>query len=267
MNKIYILLLALFSILQVKAQVVMGNKNDVNAISQKPDVDFEINGNIKLEKLNIDGSLDRILIANDKGKLASKHSGSGHFRATDFYSLIIPKPVSFKANEVDYVNSRSYGYTTLNLSKEVIIEPNSTVRVSLEYNIPVVVEMTDTPFPSYLGLTLFTTKEGVRTELDGGSRKYTIHNVRKDSSDDVRVLCLPITGSTVDEIVNNTNQRKIVKYEIMAYSETMDKSDATYTMYFGGYKNDLNSHAEEDQDKEHIGTGIFIINVFEQALQ
>lgn len=258
MNKLYILLLALFSILQVKAQVVIGNKNEVNSISKKPDVDFEINGKIKLEKLNIDGSANRTLITNTEGKLASKNNENENFRATDFYSLTIPKPISIKASEIEYFRGANYGYNTLNLSKDVVIEPNSSVRVSLEYNIPVVVvDMTDSLRPSYLGLTLFRVKDGVTEELDGGSRKYTIHTVREKSNGEDNILCLPITGSTVDEIINDTDQRKIVKYEIKAYSEIADKKiSGFYTMYFGGY-----------EKQKHIGIGVFIINVFEQALK
>lgn len=248
MRKIYVvLMLCLAGVLH--AQI------GVNTLT--PTTDLDVNGSVRLRKLNTDSDLYRLLVADTDGNLATVNNEKGAYQMTDVYFKTINKKITTVVKEARFETLKTPSIE-LGLDIEVVIEPNSMVIVSMDYNVPVVIEEVEVgKKPAYVGLTLVKESSDLNmgiTEIGEGSRKFTIYGVNKED-DHVKLIAMPITGSAADVVENRTDDQIRIKYSVKGYIESGGDSIKN----FGGYKDNLD-------DNEDFGNGIFIINVFEKAL-
>lgn len=226
-----------------------------------PQSDLDVVGTVRLRKLAPSSELHRILVIDQQGNLATKNQRKGQFRITDIYYKTVELPIKTNPNEEDL--GGTYSYTVdLGLALEIVIEPKSMVVVSLEYNIPCIVEMHDKDvYPSYMGLEL--SKSSLQLNLQkevvqAGSRKYTVYDINADQDGD-KIISIPVAGAAADVVENPSDKQVTVTYEVKGYVEIKAGSTNNYTMFFGGYHS-------EDPNFEGIGNGIYMVSVYEKTL-
>ncbi|WP_158963400.1 hypothetical protein [Myroides fluvii] len=218
--------------------------------NEKPEADLDVKGEVRLRKLANPIEYNRMILADEHGNLGYNDLGEDAYTAKDVLFKNLPQSVS--TTLVNNSNAVTMVPVELNLDLVVKIEPRTTVAVALEYNVSITGVLTNinTPVPGYMGITLYRSENNIQTELEEGSRKFTLYNVPKNYGSE-RHITMPVSGKATDIFTNLTTSAKYITYSAKGYVE-----NGRGTMFFG-------SPVGAD---ENYGTGVFIIQIYEKKL-
>lgn len=219
----------------------------------RPEADLDVDGSVKFRKLRDMSSFSQIIVGNEKGRLATTQVEEGAFLLRDIYFKKMPQLVKTTNSSALFTPTRST-LIELGLDIDIPISPHSEVVVSVEYNVPIINQYSDSnEYSNYLGITLVRKFNQTFVELDEGSRKITVYR-GYTLQDRLRIVGMPITGKATDMVSNNTNVVNNYTYSVKGYIE-LGKG----TIYYGGidsiFPRELN-----------WGNGILVITVYEKAM-
>ncbi len=219
----------------------------------RPEADLDVDGSVKFRKLNNMLNFNQIIVANEEGRLAATEVEEGAFLLRDIYFKKMSQLVKTTSPSAVFVPNRST-LIELGLDIDIPISPHSEVIVSVEYNVPVINQYSNSnEYSNYLGITLIRKFNQTLVELDEGSRKITVYR-GYTLQDRVRIVGVPITGKATDMVSNNTNVVNNYTYSAKGYIET-----GRGTIYYG----DINSLFPRELN---WGNGILVITVYEKAI-
>ncbi|WP_410879361.1 hypothetical protein [Myroides sp. DW712] len=243
MNNIKIIKKSLVLVLFLSLTTAFGQ---IGINVETPSANLDVNGDVRLRKLNNPTGFNRQVLANQDGVLGYSDLGEDNYAVKDILFKVMPVTVSSTASEASVWKGPSQGAVELGLDIVVPIEPFSSTAIAIEYNIPI----TSTIASGYIGVTLVKFENGVMTELEEGSRKFTLYNTPLHMGN-MRYITMPVSGKATDIVYNNTNQTKYITYSSKGYIEI-----GAGTTYFG---NPL-------QNSDNFGTGILVIQVYQKKL-
>ncbi|WP_267739659.1 hypothetical protein [Myroides injenensis] len=225
----------------------------VNTLEPKSDLD--VNGSVRLRKLDNEKQYNRSVLTNSEGKIKTLNNEKDAYQMTDVYFKTMSKVIETTKEIASFYDVKN-PLLELNLDIDVIIEPNTVSVVFMDYNVPVVVDASSGSYPNYLGVTLVKKSQDMGmplTEIGEGARKFTIYDVKQKENQD-KLISMPITGTAIDITENPSDTRVVVTYSVKGYVER-----GRGIMYFGGLKDNL-------AQNENFGHGIFVINVYERTI-
>ena len=217
---------------------------------EKPEAELDVDGSVRLQKLDNPVSYNRILLADKDGNIGFKDQGDDVFFVKDILYKNLPQTVSSTVYSASLVST----IKPIELGLDILVEllPNSVTAVTIEYNLPITAAILATEsVPGYLGITLVKTENGVLTELEEGSRKFTIYDVGS-LVNNRKYITMPVSGKATDIIANDSNQKRYITYSAKGYIES-----GKGITYFG---NPLN-------DTDNFGRGVTVIQVYEKRLK
>lgn len=233
--------LCLFAVSTAFGQVGINNEN--------PEADLDIKGGIRMRLLANPIPYHRLILADEEGNLGYNDLGSSSYTLKSIYFKPLSQGVS-----TQLVNASGAANTPveLNLDIEVIVNSRSSVAVSLEYNLPItaVLAGNSNDVPGFMGATVFRRENNMQTEIEEGSRKFTLYNVPQNYGTTKHVT-MPISGRATDRVTNSTSDIKRIVYSVKGYVE-----NGRGTMYFGNFVN----------ASENYGEGVLVIHVYEKKL-
>ncbi|MBB1139656.1 hypothetical protein [Myroides sp. WP-1] len=233
--------IGLFAVTTAFGQVGINNEH--------PEADLDIKGDIRMRYLGNPIQYNRLILADEEGNLGYNDLGPSSYSLKSIYYKNLSQSVSTQlVNATGAVNSP----IELNMEIEIKVDSRTAVAISMEYNLPVtaVLAGTSNDIPGYLGATLFRRENNVQSELEEGSRKFTLYNVPKNYGT-TKHITMPISGRATEMITNTTSNVKTIVYSVKGYVE-----NGRGTMHFGNFLN----------PSENYGEGVFVIHVYEKRL-
>ena len=241
MKVLKICALCLFAITTAFGQVGINNEN--------PEADLDVKGDIRMRLLGNPISYNRLILADEEGNLGYNDLGSSSYILKSIYYKPLSQSVS---TQLINASGSTNIPIELNLEIELKVDSRTAVAISIEYNLPItaVLPGTSNDIPGYMGATLFRRENNIQTELEEGSRKYTLYNVPKNYGANKHIT-MPVSGRATDMIANTTSDFKMFTYSVKGYVE-----NGRGTMHFGNFLN----------ASENYGEGVLVIHVYEKNL-
>lgn len=201
--------------------------------TNNPTETLDVNGNARvrsMKEINT-GALtleyNRQIVANENGTLGYVLNSSSVVPWTfvDNKYATLSAPIS---------SNIEIGYVYLGFQIPVTIPPNTQAQVVINYNMPVLHSNPQANTIGYIGCTLFKSINGGSiTELEMGSRKYTVPGAYNGGIYGAAALGNLISGFAIDIISNNGNAPMNIVYELDGYIE--GNNSATSRVTFGMY--------------------------------
>ncbi|PKF75852.1 hypothetical protein [Chryseobacterium sp. PMSZPI] len=122
------------------------------------------------------------------------------------------------------------GRVNLNFSIPVTIPANTQAQIVVNYNMPVRHSNATANTIGYIGCTLYkSVNSGTDTELEMGSRKYTVPGSYNGGTGGVGALGVPIAGFAIDVVSNTGSTPMNVTYKVDDYIEGNNSALSTIT--------------------------------------
>ncbi|MGS4344789.1 hypothetical protein ACKUSY_04110 [Myroides odoratus] len=216
---------------------------------EQPEADLDVEGSVRWRKLDNPVSYNRMIVANAQGDIGYTNLGDDAYTVKDVLFKYLPQTVSSTLKNQS--NTHPKPLVELNLDLLVAVAPYSSTAIAVEYNVSITAVLTGTTaIPGYMGITLMKNENGVQTELEEGSRKFTLYNVPVNYNNS-KYITMPVSGKATDILTNYTNQTKYITYSAKGYIE-----NGSGVMYFGNPPNAPNN----------FGSGVLIVQVYEKRL-
>ncbi len=218
-----IILSSLFCSLNLFSQV------GINTTS--PTATLDVNGNARVRSMTeinteaLAGDYNRRVVANSEGKLGyiSGSSTEISWQFGDNKYALLTAPIT---------SSIAGGRVNLSLNVPITIPAKTKAQVVVNYSIPVLHSNSNAGTIGYIGCTLYkSVNGGTDTEIEMGSRKYTVPGSYNGGPTGVEAKGLSISGFAIDIISNTGNIPINVIYKVDGYIEGNNTS--TSTISFG----------------------------------
>lgn len=204
-------------------------KSQVGINTSSPTATLDVNGNARVRSLTeintqaLNGVYNRRVVADAEGNLGYVTTGATEipWQFGDNKYAVLTAPVT---------SSIAAGRVNLTLNIPVTVPARTQAQIVINYNVPVLHSNSAAGTIAYIGCTLYkSVNGGTDTELEMGSRKYTVPGSYNGGTNGASSFGLPMAGFAIDIVSNTGNTPMNMIYKVDGYIEGNNTSSSTIT--------------------------------------